>query len=241
MTKDKRRRKRRFWRCMTIMVAFYVLSTVTLAAQYPERFSAQPEAEAETIPEPIPPSIIVDPPEETIPEIVLEVEDSNLDVPDTEPVEVTPETVSEPAQEDYAPLSYAAPSNYSESSEDRELLACVIEEEAGNQSLEGRIGVGNVVMHRVASAHYPNTIYDVLYHYDSRYGGWQFSTAPLLAPCTPSELSYQAADAVLAGENVLPESKDGKLVVFFSLAGENDDVAITIGDHVFCYAYLSEP
>ncbi|WP_051234019.1 cell wall hydrolase [Butyrivibrio sp. NC3005] len=43
------------------------------------------------------------------------------------------------------------------------LLAALIQCEAGNQSYEGKVAVGAVVMNRVRSAAYPNTIQDVIY------------------------------------------------------------------------------
>ncbi len=49
------------------------------------------------------------------------------------------------------------------SSDDLNLLAAIIYCEAGNQSREGKVAVGAVVMNRVASSLFPNTIYDVIY------------------------------------------------------------------------------
>lgn len=47
-------------------------------------------------------------------------------------------------------------------------LSRIIYSESGNQSLEGMLGVGDVVMNRAASAAFPNSIYEVIF--DSRYG-----------------------------------------------------------------------
>ena len=46
---------------------------------------------------------------------------------------------------------------------DKELLAALIFCEAGNQPYEGQVAVGAVVMNRVESASYPNTISEVIY------------------------------------------------------------------------------
>ena len=46
---------------------------------------------------------------------------------------------------------------------DRELLASLIFCEAGNQPYEGQVAVGAVVMNRVKSGAYPNTISEVIY------------------------------------------------------------------------------
>ena len=48
-------------------------------------------------------------------------------------------------------------------SSDLDLLAAIIYCEAGNQSREGKVAVGAVVMHRVYSDSFPNNIYDVIY------------------------------------------------------------------------------
>lgn len=47
-------------------------------------------------------------------------------------------------------------------------LSRIIYAESGNQSLEGMLGVGDVVMNRAASGAFPSTIYEVIF--DSRYG-----------------------------------------------------------------------
>ena len=46
---------------------------------------------------------------------------------------------------------------------DKELLASLIFCEAGNQPYEGQVAVGAVVMNRVKSSTYPDTISDVIY------------------------------------------------------------------------------
>lgn len=43
------------------------------------------------------------------------------------------------------------------------LLSCLVYAEAGNQSYEGKLAVANVVLNRVKSSKYPNTINDVIY------------------------------------------------------------------------------
>ena len=49
------------------------------------------------------------------------------------------------------------------SKEDLKLLACLVYAEAGNQSYEGKLAVANVVINRVKSSKFPNTIKDVIY------------------------------------------------------------------------------
>ena len=49
------------------------------------------------------------------------------------------------------------------SAEDYELLAALIQCEAGGESYVGQVAVGNVVMNRVESVNHPNTIPEVIY------------------------------------------------------------------------------
>lgn len=44
-----------------------------------------------------------------------------------------------------------------------EMLAIAVHAEAGNQSFEGRQAVAGVILNRVDSSHFPNTIEEVLY------------------------------------------------------------------------------
>lgn len=77
-------------------------------------------------------------------------------------------------------------------------LSRVIFAESGNQSLEGKIAVGNVVMNRVANPAYPNTIKGVIAQRN------QFSTYQNgnLANRTPNSSSVIAAKLVLDGAEV---------------------------------------
>lgn len=47
--------------------------------------------------------------------------------------------------------------------EDLKLLSCLVYAEAGNQSYEGKLAVANIVLNRVKSWKYPDTIEDVIY------------------------------------------------------------------------------
>ncbi|MBF0995548.1 MAG: cell wall hydrolase, partial [Lachnospiraceae bacterium] len=57
----------------------------------------------------------------------------------------------------------AAQTAQSEESEDVKLLASLIYCEAGNQPHEGKVAVGSVVMNRLNSPAYPNTLAGVIY------------------------------------------------------------------------------
>ena len=60
--------------------------------------------------------------------------------------------------EDYYDLNYPT--------EDIYWLSHIIGSEAGIEPMEGKIGVGNVVMNRVKDPDFPNTVFDVVYDYE---------------------------------------------------------------------------
>lgn len=129
----------------------------------------------------------------------------------------TPEPVAEPEPE---PL-------YEEiTAEERELLARVVYAEANTETLEGQIAVAQVVLNRVRSESFPDTVSEVIYQER------QFSTAPILDSVTPTENNYEAVDLAFELE-VVPYD-----VLYFSRGAENDRVWGRIGAHVFCYGYV---
>ena len=114
--------------------------------------------------------------------------------------------------------------------EDLFWLARVIDAESGNQPLEGQMAVGNVVMNRVASPIYPDTVEGVLAQKN------QFSTykSGALADRTPNASSVIAAKLVLDGGEV--EETEGAL--YFdsnanSWAARNKECVAIIGGHKF--------
>ena len=104
-------------------------------------------------------------------------------------------------------------------------MAAMIQCEAGNQPMEGQIAVGAVIMNRVRSAGYPNTIEEVIYQ-PSQFGPSDSQTfANLLANDTIKESCREAAkQAYLGTDNV-----GGAL--HFQRAGSRE--GLVIGDHVF--------
>jgi len=107
-------------------------------------------------------------------------------------------------------------------------LSRIIHAESGNQILDGKIAVGNVVMNRVESPKFPNNIYDVLYQ-KNQFG--PASSGSLKR--TPNEESVIAAKLVLDGAEVVPTA------LFFNRAGlscyasRNRTYVTTIGEHAF--------
>lgn len=80
--------------------------------------------------------------------------------------------------------------------EERDLLARLIHAEARGESLEGQIAVGAVVINRVKSDKFPDTITEVIYQKG------QFSPIALgTMPKVPQESAVEAAERALAGED----------------------------------------
>lgn len=136
-------------------------------------------------------------------------------------VEVTPEPVPR-----YSSVTMSA--------DERRELAGIVHLEAGNQCAEGQQAVAEVVLNRVISPEFPDTVHDVL-HQGEGTSRPQFSTIDNLASAAPVAAQYEAINAALYGPSILPED-----VVFFSRNGENDRVWGKIQDHVFCYKYIWE-
>lgn len=124
--------------------------------------------------------------------------------------------------------------NVTMTDEERDELARIVYLEAGNQSAKGQQAVVEVVLNRVVSEDFPNTVHDVI-HDDGGIGVVQFSTAAYIDTAEPTKAQQDAIDAALYGDSILPID-----VVFFSRNGENDRVWGSIGDHVFCYGYVWE-
>ena len=106
---------------------------------------------------------------------------------------------------------------------DRELLASLIFCEAGNQPYDGQIAVGAVVMNRVKSGAYPNTISEVIYQsgqFTPAMTGWLDSVR---ANAGYTASAMQAAEEALAGSSPVGDC------LYFSTGGWG----MRIGDHYF--------
>lgn len=107
-----------------------------------------------------------------------------------------------------------------------QLLAAIIECEAGGESYTGKIAVGNVVMNRIASSRFPNNMVDVLYqrHQFTPVTSGRFVlvlSRGANAACT------EAAQAVLNGEKAV-----GDHILFFH-RNRGGEEGIIIGNHIF--------
>ncbi len=114
------------------------------------------------------------------------------------PVEVIPPAETEPEKPSAAgAINETVPAiNYTE--DDLLWLARIIQAESGGESMESKIAVGSVILNRVESSQYPNTIYDVIF--DTKYGVQFSPTKSGSIYNTPSADSYEAAKRCLEGE-----------------------------------------
>ncbi len=109
---------------------------------------------------------------------------------------------------------------------DRDLLAAIIYCEAGNQPAEGKLAVGAVVINRVLSSVFPDTVVGVIYQ------GGQFSPvssgklALALAEGRATQECYAAADAAMSGMSNVGNC------VYFRQPVEGLQ-GIRIGNHIF--------
>ena len=107
---------------------------------------------------------------------------------------------------------------------DEMLLAALIQCEAACQPYEGQVAVGAVVMNRVNSGGYPNTIAGVIYA-SGQFTPTRSNRVETLAVNGVKDSCLQAARAAMAGESPVGDA------THFRRAGNHD--GIVIGDHVF--------
>lgn len=105
------------------------------------------------------------------------------------------------------------------------LLAALIQCEAGNQPYEGRVAVGAVVMNRVKSGAYPNSIYGVIYASGQFTPALNGTVAGVYNSGKIADANYQAAQAAINGETTV-----GSALHFRRANGRE---GIIIGAHVF--------
>lgn len=110
---------------------------------------------------------------------------------------------------------------------DRYLLANLIYCEAGGEPYVGQVGVGSVVMNRVLSSVFPNTITGVIYQSGQFAPVASGRLALALAENRATASCYQAADEVMNGTTNVSNC------VFFRTPVEGITPKYTIGGHIF--------
>ena len=109
--------------------------------------------------------------------------------------------------------------------EQMQLIAKVVWVEARGESKEGQQAVAEVILNRLVSEKFPNTLKDVIYAEN------QFRSAKFLDTAEPYQLQYEAIENALYGPYVLPED-----VYYFATTPKTSKVWGRIGGHIFCYA-----
>ncbi len=113
------------------------------------------------------------------------------------------------------------------------LLAATIQAEAGNQSYTGKLAVGSVIMNRVKSSKFPNTIYGVITQ-ENQFEPWRKGIVTKFIEAGPNETCMEIARAVCNG------SRNGNWLFFmtpkwaeyYGITGYT-----TIGGHAFFYKW----
>ena len=140
----------------------------------------------------------------------------SAEAPTEAPTEPPTEAPTEPEEEEFDYSAYS----------DLELVAAMIYREANMEPWEGKVAVGNVIMNRLNSSLYPNTIIGVLsqpYQF-SPWGYPKYEQA--LVNGVPSECTRAAQVAMAGSENYV-----GDCLHFRMVAPGYD--GIIIGNHVF--------
>lgn len=109
------------------------------------------------------------------------------------------------------------------SNSDLDLMAAIIECEAGGESYEGKIGVGAVILNRMRSSEFPNTLSEVIYQSGQFEPVWTGKLSSVLSRGANADC-YSAARDVFAGANTIGEC------LFFHAGGGS---GLTIGNQTF--------
>lgn len=112
---------------------------------------------------------------------------------------------------------------------DMELLARMVWVEARGEVFEGQQAVAEVVLNRVVSGEFQDSVRGVVYADN------QFKSTQFLEDATPTQTQYEAVEKALYGPYVLPIN-----VTHFARYAVNQDVWGTIGGHTFCYQWGSD-
>ena len=108
--------------------------------------------------------------------------------------------------------------------EEQNLIARVVWAEARGESFEGQQAVAEVVLNRLVSGDFSDSLMGVIY------GENQFRSVPYLEDAEPSQAQYEAVEAALYGPNILPME-----VVHFATYKVTENVWGKIDHHYFCY------
>ena len=164
---------------------------------------------------------------------VLKIPDNEI-ITTAQPSAIAAESAVQPTQPEIETAEVnQAPPALSISNEEKDLFARLVEAEAKGESFEGKVAVATVVLNRVESPHFPNTITDVIHEVV----GKSYAFSPVQngeINNTASEESVQAVEEALTRKDRLNES-----IYFFNPEIATDkwirtrEVVATIGNHTF--------
>ena len=109
------------------------------------------------------------------------------------------------------------------SDEDRELMAAIVYHEARGECFAGQRMVAEVILNRVLSDKFPDTISGVVYQKN------QFVSAAYVSSAHPNETQRAAVSAAIA-ETPITDAD----VLFFRQGPYHDRIFARIGGHIFC-------
>lgn len=109
---------------------------------------------------------------------------------------------------------------------DVRLLAALIYCEAGNQPYDGKVAVGAVVMNRIASGRFPNTLEGVIYQRGQFTPAMNGKLGRILASGKIPAACYEAAQDAMNGANPIGDA------LFFN-TGRAGSRGYKLGDHYF--------
>lgn len=113
-------------------------------------------------------------------------------------------------------------------------LSRIIEAEAGGEPYQGKVAVGNVIMNRVHSSNFPNTVKGVIFEY--------YGSIPQFSPVADGTIyNTPSGDSIRAAQEALNGSKPvGNSTYFFNPSKSsapwivsNKTYVTRIGSHVF--------
>jgi len=181
------------------VIAFLIAALLLSVPTYPAEELAR-EERAEATPVATPPPLTPEP------------ERDSIICPTAEPTEEPPP----PSISRYAEIEITE--------EDIETLARLVWLEARGEPFEGQVAVVEVVLNRILSPSFPDTVEAVVYQKN------QFSPAAYIPETTPTETQYRAVAAAIEGSDPITDAD----VVYFSVGAYNERVYTTIGNHIFC-------
>ncbi len=216
-----------------VLVAIFFLCVLLTGLQTEQKAAAISEAVAEVLTPTPEPTLAPTPQPTPEPTPITMIEKQTVMkteyVPVVEYVEVPVEVPVEVVTYIQVPVNSTCTNRYAAldlSAYDLELLARIAWREARGEKSIGMRMVIEVVLNRVLSSQFPDTVYGVLYQ------PGQFSQGegvPSLEEVVPTQAQYDAVSLVLSDTPITDDD-----VYFFATMALTDNVFMRVGGHYFC-------